>query len=137
MTRHTTLRTMLWLLLWPVLLAWPTLVRGHSELIAADPPPGAQLIASPEEIRLTFSTQLASDSSFAVWGETFQQVSDIAPQIDSQQPHQLFAQVPRLATGDYTVQWTTVGDDGHTFSSSYAFRVAATGAQNTRRGWLR
>lgn len=136
MTRRTTLRTMLWILLWLVLLAWPTLMRAHSELVAADPAPGAQLAVAPAEIRLTFSTQPMPGSTFVVWDENFRQVSGIAPQIDPQQPNQLFALLPPLAASDYTVQWTTVGNDGHTFSGSYAFRVAATGAQNTRRGWL-
>lgn len=136
MTRRTTWRTVLWILLWPVLLAWPTLVRGHSELVAADPPPGAQLVAPPEEIRLTFSTQPQPGSTFAVWDENFRQVLAIALQIDPQQRNQLFALLPPLAAGDYTVQWTTVGNDGHTFSGSYAFRVAVTGAQDARHGWL-
>lgn len=137
MTRHTTWRTMLWILLWPVLLAWPILMRAHSELVAADPAPGAQLAVAPAEIRLTFSTQLMPGSTFVVWDENFRQVSGIAPQIDPQQPNQLFALLPPLAAGDYTVQWTTVGNDGHTFSGSYAFRtLAVEGADGAIRNWV-
>ncbi len=138
MSRRTTLRIILWVLMWLALLLWPLLVCAHSELVAANPASGAQLATAPTEIRLTFNAPLASGSTFVVWGENFQPAAEITPQIDPQRLNQLFATLPPLAAGDYTVQWTTAGEDGHTFSGSYAFRVlaAADGANGASRNWI-
>jgi len=136
MTWRTRFRAILWVLTWLALLPWPPLVRAHSELVTADPPPGAPLTTAPAEIRLTFSAPLMSGSTFAVWGENFQQVAELAPQIDPQRPDQLFATIPPLAAGDYTVQWTAVANDGHRFSGSYAFRfLDAPESSGPAIGW--
>jgi methionine-rich copper-binding protein CopC len=107
-------------------LAWlvpPAL--AHTELVSADPPPGAELAAAPSEIRLVFSEPPGAGSSLAVYGEGFQEVLEVSTVIDPNVPEQLVASLPSLAPGTYTVQWDIVGDDGHEVSGSYSFRVTA------------
>ena len=107
-------------------LAWlvpPTL--AHTELVSADPPPGAALAAAPSEIRLVFSEPPGAGSSVAIYGEGFQEVAGVSAVIDPAAPQQLVAPVPSLDPGTYTVQWDIVGEDGHEVSGSYSFRVTA------------
>ncbi|MCI0395101.1 MAG: copper resistance protein CopC [Chloroflexi bacterium] len=102
----------------------PGAANAHSELVAARPAPGEQLAAAPAEIRLTFNQPLAPGSTFVVFGAGFRQVPDLIGAIDPQAPEQLFAAVPALAPDTYTVQWTSVSNDGDTLSGSYSFRLA-------------
>ncbi len=106
---------------------------AHSELVAAEPAPGAQLAESPAEIRLTFSEPVAASSQIVVMGENFQQVEGLVPQFNPEQPQVVYTPLPPLAEGTYTVQWTAASDDGHEISGSYSFSVtpaASGGATN-------
>lgn len=102
---------------------------AHSELVAAEPAPGAQLTASPAEIRLTFSEPVAASSRIVVMGENFQQVEGLVPQFNPEEPQVVYTPLPTLTEGVYTVQWTAASDDGHEISGSYSFSVmsAASG----------
>ena len=105
-------------------IQWPLRpAAAHAELLAADPPPGAVLAASPAEVRLTFSEALRAGSTFVVFGEGFAQVPGFSPAIVTESPEQLVAAIPALAPGAYTVQWTAVTGDGHEVSGSYSFGV--------------
>ncbi len=98
---------------------------AHSELVAAEPAPGAQLAESPAEIRLTFSEPVAASSQIVVMGENFQQVEGLVPQFNPEQPQVVYTPLPPLAEGVYTVQWTAASDDGHEISGSYSFSVTS------------
>ncbi len=103
---------------------------AHSELVAAEPAPGAQLAQSPAEIRLTFSEPVAASSQIVVMGENFQQVEGLVPQFNPEQPQVVYTPLPPLAEGVYTVQWVAASNDGHEISGSYSFSVtsAASGS---------
>lgn len=103
-------------------LAAAATAAAHSELVAAEPAPGAHLTASPPEIRLTFSLPLAEGSTISLFNDAFQPIP-LAAAIVADNPSQLSAAVPDLADGAYTVQWLTKNTDGHELSGSYRFTV--------------
>jgi methionine-rich copper-binding protein CopC len=98
---------------------------AHTELVAADPAFGAQLIEPPELIRLTFSEPLQPGSTFALYGEEFALVEGLVVHINPEVTTELMATAPPLEPGLYTVQWTAVGNDGHAATGSYNFTVLA------------
>jgi methionine-rich copper-binding protein CopC len=102
---------------------------AHTELDHSDPAPGAQLTESPAEIRLTFSEPAGAASQIVLLVDGFQPVEGIMAQIDTDRPEEVFAMLPPLEPGIYTVQWTATSDDGHEVSGSYSFSIAATAAE--------
>lgn len=98
-------------------------VLAHAELVAAEPEPGAQLADAPAEIRLTFSEPIAAQSDIIVLGEGFAPVEGLVPQLGADRPEQVYAPLPPLEPGPYTVQWTAVSADGHEISGSYSFSI--------------
>lgn len=100
-------------------------VAAHSELVAAQPAPGAHLAESPTEIRLTFSEPVAGTSQIVVLSDNFQPVEGLVPQYNPEQPQEVYTPLPPLAAGVYTVQWTAASADGHEISGSYSFSVGA------------
>jgi methionine-rich copper-binding protein CopC len=99
-------------------------------LIDSRPAPGAQLAEPPAEIRLTFSEPPGAQSQILLMAEGFQPVEGITAQVDPVQSEQVFASLPPLEPGNYTVQWSAVSEDGHEISGSYSFSIAATAAES-------
>jgi methionine-rich copper-binding protein CopC len=115
-----------WLIVLLVLgaLLWrPGLALAHVELVSSEPAAGAQLAESPAEIRLTFNSELYTDSNFILFGERFQAVPGVNGRVDPQAPEQLVATGLNLAPGTYTVQWTAADADEHQVSGSFNFTV--------------
>lgn len=99
------------------------LAAAHSDLVAAEPAPGAQLAESPAEIRLTFNEPVAAASRIVLLAENFEPVDGLVPQFNPAQPEQVYTPLPQLAPGVYTVQWVAASSDGHEVSGSYSFSV--------------
>lgn len=112
------------------LLAAVGSAAAHTELTQSDPAPGAQLAESPAEIRLTFSEPAGARSQIVLLAEGFQAVAGVTARMDPARPEQVYAPLPPLAPGDYTVQWSATAEDGHEISGSYSFSVAATAAES-------
>ena len=125
-------RSSLFLLLLLLILPYPTVASAHAELVTADPPPGAQLSASPAQIRLTFSEPLQPVSTITLSASGFREIPGLTVEIDPQSNDQLLAAVPALDPGVYTVQWTAITKDGHETSGSYMFSLEQAGG---RSGW--
>ena len=126
---------LVWLLalvVWAGSVARPAL--AHSDLVAAEPEPGAQLAASPAEIRLTFSEPVADGSRIVVLGENFEQVEGLVPQFNPEAPEQVYTPLPPLAPGVYTVQWAATSDDGHEVNGTYSFSVGLVTPDATEAG---
>ena len=98
-------------------------VAAHTALVDAEPAPGAKLPSSPAEVRLTFTEALQPGSTFAVFGEFFNEIEGVTPQIDPGAPEQMAAAFPPLGPGTYTVQWVAIGDDGDKVNGSYSFNI--------------
>jgi len=114
------------LTLW--LAQWLPAAEAHAELVSAYPAPGAQLDATPPEIRLTFSERIGSGSSVKLFGPQFRSVSGVRSGPDPATPTLLRAFPPALAPDIYTVEWNAASLDGHIVSGSYAFQVTAAPA---------
>ena len=109
-------------------------VQAHAQLLRASPAPGEQLLDSPAEIRLAFNEPLLAGSRITVYGRNFTPTIQLDPEIVGAE---MFAAVPLLNPGEYTVQWTAVSQDGHPISGSYAFTLLpANGSWAVSPLWL-
>ncbi len=130
---------------WTVLT--PATTVAHAELLRADPPADGLVVASPEQLALTFTEEVVRDTPaplVTMLDEAGNPVgSDPLPVADSGDPRVLNIDIPDLDRGTYTVSWTvTSTTDGHTLSGAYAFRVGggllpglATSADATPAPW--
>jgi methionine-rich copper-binding protein CopC len=109
-------------------------VEAHAELVKSVPEPGSVVDASIKEIRLTFDEAIEEGSSITLFAEGFQTVSGVQAQLDGAR---MSATIPAaLDPGLYTVEWSAVGDDGHTTQGSYQFSVEAESPRATWLWWL-
>ncbi|MET0736511.1 MAG: copper resistance CopC family protein [Microbacterium sp.] len=96
--------------------------HAHDELIGSDPASGATLDASPAQLTLTFSAEIADDP-----GATEVQVTDAAGTAlagaPSAQDNVLTVPLEGEASGAVTVLWKVVSSDGHPISGEFAFTV--------------
>jgi methionine-rich copper-binding protein CopC len=113
------------------LLIPATVVEAHAQLVKAVPEPGAVVGPELKEIRLTFDEAVMAGSSITLFAENFQLVSDVQTHLNGPD---MFAPVPALDPGQYTVQWAAVSDDGHTTQGSYQFTVQP--GPGARLAWL-
>ncbi|MCE7981836.1 MAG: copper resistance protein CopC [Caldilinea sp. CFX5] len=115
------------------LLVWsaPTALAAHSDLVAADPAPGAQLSSAPTEIRLTFGEANDPWSRVLLFAPGFEAIPGVVTRVNPAAPEQLIAQLPPLAPDTYTVQWVVVATDQHVARGSYTF-----GVQPQAKGYL-
>lgn len=105
------------------LAAFGSPVFAHTELVSAEPAPGAQLAESPAEIRLIFSEPVAESSQIVLLTEDFQAVEGLVTQFNPAVPEQVYTPVPALEPGVYSVQWSAASVDGHEIKGSYTFSV--------------
>jgi copper resistance protein C len=98
---------------------------AHYDLVGTDPAADSVVTELPAQISLTFSGNLLSDP-----GATVIEVVDSAggsllagdPVVDGAV---VTAPIAGTATGDVTVRWKVVYDDGHPGSDEFAFTVEA------------
>ncbi len=102
---------------------FPRHLLAHTELIEADPAPGAILRDAPDQLRLLFSLPVTDQSRVLLLNGDLQLVEGVRTQVDPTNNRQLLVHVPELPAGNYTVQWFVVAADGHEMSGSYAFGV--------------
>jgi copper resistance protein C len=105
-----------------IALPLPALVAAHADLVSSDPADGAVLTEPPAEVVITFSEAMIGDSSFSVLdidGATL-----ATGGLDPIDPTVLRAPLPTLGAGPYTVQWTSVADDGDVLRGTFRFSVA-------------
>lgn len=103
---------------------------AHSELLTAEPAPGAQLANSPKQIHLAFTAPLIGHSTLTVYGGQFQSIPNITPVITAGNPQHMVAAVPSLSPGVYTVQWRAISTDRDIVTGSYQFVVVGHPGHN-------
>jgi methionine-rich copper-binding protein CopC len=110
------------------MLAGAAVVQAHSVLI--DSTPGnAQAVPAAEVLELTYNEPVRM-LRLALVDEANNEVDfGFAPNA-SAQPTLSYA-LPTLAPGDYAVNYTLIGTDGHTVSGSYTFTVDPTLSEAT------
>ena len=103
---------------------------AHTVLLEAQPPAGASLEKSPQEFRLTFDEPIVIGSKIDLMVGLFEPVEGVVSFVDQNEPMQLIAEVPPLAPGDYSVQWTVLSLDGHARQGSYTIQI-----RESTNGW--
>ena len=109
-----------------ILLAHFIPAAAHAGLVDSEPSPGTSLSSSPEVIRLTFSEPILENSTFKLMTEDFRDIDEVDPSINPERPEQLYAILPPLEPGTYTVQWKAVSEDGGETSGTFSFQVRSS-----------
>jgi methionine-rich copper-binding protein CopC len=95
---------------------------AHSLLLESSPAAGAVVAVPPDRITLTFNNRIEKPLSKIRLVETRGQVRDLAVVVVDGPPERLTVTVPRLAPGDYRVEWQVLSTDGHVVSGRFSFR---------------
>ncbi|MDP1818373.1 MAG: copper resistance protein CopC [Acidimicrobiales bacterium] len=102
-------------------LGAPT-AAAHANLVAVDPPDGARLDESPDEVQLTFSERVsASLGGIRVLDADGQRVDEGAVRVDGRAVEVDLA--PDLADGTYVISYRIVSADGHPVRGGSVFGV--------------
>ncbi len=113
----------------------PDVALAHDELTNASPQAGA-VTASPDVITLTFSSEVATDTSIIRLSSTDGQQFDVRPTTDGLAKTISFDVDRELSAGSWNVEWRILSSDGHPAVGVYSFTVntagtAATGVTTT------
>ena len=97
---------------------------AHAQLQAADPGAGAT-VASPKEIRITFSeTVVPRFSGIELKDQSGRLIATGKSESDAADKKILVVPVnEQLAPGEYKVEWHAVSEDTHRIKGSYSFSV--------------
>jgi copper transport protein len=111
------------------ILGTPGVASAHAALIAADPPDGARLDASPAHVQLTFSEHVsASLGGVRVVDSSGGRVDRGAVRVDGSAVEVDLA--PHLPDGTYVITYRIVSADGHPVRGATVFGVGS-GAVDT------
>jgi methionine-rich copper-binding protein CopC len=104
------------------LLALPSGVLGHVELVSTTPASGDNLDAAPTEVTVTFDDELDPDlSSFTVTDVDGNVVGDGGVDLTVPDRNVLVGDVTIIDPGIYTVSYTVAGIDGHAIDGTFSF----------------
>ena len=96
-------------------------VLGHAELVSSDPANKAVLDTPPTVITLTFDEGVVGKSSFKLIGPGGDTVGTGGPAKDGDDTMTLDGLA--LTPGAYTIEWTSVADDGDVERGTLSFTV--------------
>lgn len=99
---------------------------AHDDIVAASPAAGSSIGVGPNEISLTFSGEILTETSavvIEVIAPDGQNVAVDPPEIDGTTVTQGLA--PEQVPGVYTVRWRVVSSDGHPISDEYTYTLEA------------
>lgn len=108
---------------------------AHAKLVSAEPASNATITEPPKQLKLVFSEKLQLGTSITVLDASKQKVALGKSRIEADGKTFVVALPNKLTSGSYTVQWKTLGEDGHTEKGSYTFKLDApnvTGAVNLK-----
>ena len=105
-------------------ILYGNLAYGHPQLQSAEPTAGVG-IASPKEIRITFSEPvIARFSGIELKDQSGKLIATGKSEIDPVNKKILVVPVKeQLAPGGYNVEWHAVSEDTHRVKGSYSFSV--------------
>ncbi len=113
------------------LLMLPALALGHTELTASDPADGSTITDAPDEVVLTFAGEVDEAASFTVTGPSGGEVGSGSLDLEVADRNILRGPVEVAASGEYTVAWSVVGDDGHEVEGEVTFTYDPEGEGTT------
>jgi methionine-rich copper-binding protein CopC len=99
---------------------------AHAELLASDPPAGAQVAVAPAAVTLRFNESVTFvDESIRLIDATGAPVAGVGVPVHSEGGASASAALPALPDGGYVVAWTIVSADGHPASGAFTFVVGS------------
>jgi methionine-rich copper-binding protein CopC len=105
-----------------LLAALPAVAAAHAELESSTPEAGENLDTAPTEVTLTFDDELNPDgSSFSVVDADGHEVGSGEVDLTVADRNVMTGDVTISDPGIYTVEYTVVGDDGHSVSGTISF----------------
>jgi copper resistance protein C len=124
-TGSTRVRVLVFAALTAILLLVPAIVVAHAELDVPTPKDGATVEGSPPEVSGTFIQKINPDGSSLVLRDTNDKVVARGGPDPDDVKRMVITDLPDLAPGTYTVQWTTVSaEDGELARGTWSFTVA-------------
>ena len=112
-----------------LLLASSSQAFAHARYDHSDPPAGAMLDGQPFVLKAYFTQELTSRSTMRVLDANGVQVDLADGHVDLDDPDRkvMVVSLPDLATGVYSVEWSTVSaDDGDSETGTFALGVGMT-----------
>lgn len=96
---------------------------AHGVLKQSIPARGMTIDSAPPEMRLQFNEPLeAAFTTVKLVGPAGDVATDKAV-LDATDPSLVLMPLPRLPSGTYKTQWTTMGHDGHRVKGEFSFTV--------------
>jgi copper transport protein len=121
-----------WMSLLFVFLIGASLVSAHAALLRTTPSDGEVVKSSPQKITLAFSEHLEPDLiEVKLYDWNAREIDLAGPKITQGHASEMYAEVPTLKEGTYTVVWSVVSEDGHPVKGSYSFSVGKQGTGKT------
>ncbi|HEX7688069.1 MAG TPA: copper resistance CopC family protein [Burkholderiaceae bacterium] len=100
------------------------LALAHAKLQASTPASGAAVSPASAELRLRYNEPVeVAMSTVRITGPGDVAVATDKVLADPSDDKTLVQPLPRLAAGEYRVQWTTMGHDGHHTKGEIRFAV--------------
>jgi len=97
---------------------------AHSMLVKAEPPRRAVLAKTPAQVRLWFNEELEGEyASLIVLDAEKHPVTEIKPQLATDDPKSIVLPLPELTPGKYSVKFRVLSVDGHVVESSFDFTI--------------
>ena len=124
-TGWSLVRGLLFAAMTAILLLIPAAVAAHAELDVPTPKDGATVEGTPPEVSGTFVQKINPDGSSLVLRDTNDKVVARGGPDPDDVKRMVITDLPDLAPGTYTVQWTTVSaEDGELARGTWSFTVA-------------
>jgi len=97
---------------------------AHAKLQNSTPANGASVAPAPTELRLQYNEPVeVAMSTVKISGPGDAAVATDKVVADPSDDKTIVQPLPKLAAGDYRVQWTTMGHDGHHTKGEIRFTV--------------
>jgi copper transport protein len=97
---------------------------AHANLLSTTPQNGQVVATTPETVTLDFGEDLqAGLIDLKVYDWNARPIGIQGPFLTPGKPSEMFARLPKLQTGTYTVAWSVVSQDGHPVNGSFLFSV--------------
>jgi methionine-rich copper-binding protein CopC len=107
-----------------LLFALPATALAHAELVSSQPAASSVLETGPDEVAVTFDSELDPDaSSLQVLAADGTVIGEGGVDLDVADRNVLRAPVSISRDGAYSVVWTAASIDGHVESGAFGFQV--------------
>jgi methionine-rich copper-binding protein CopC len=97
---------------------------AHAKLLASEPSNGATLTAAPADVKLHYNEPVeAAMSSIKLFGPGNTAMAAGKPARAEGDSKTLVVPLPVLPAGDYRLEWSTMGHDGHHMKGDVRFTI--------------